>query len=118
MSELTTKSERLASLLDDYARGFLEGTADPTLPEKVAALLSAANDVTEFRRIGARVFEEGFLCIPVDTMIGVLRRWVALDPGNAEARRVLGSYLLMHGPDWDEEGRRLLADAKRGKGTS
>jgi hypothetical protein len=110
MSERTTKPERLAALLDDYAHRFWQGAVDESLPTTVAAMLPKVHDVDEFRAIGRHVFEERFLCIPVDTMIGVLRRWVALDPNNAEARKTLGSYLLMHGPDWDEEGRRLLTE--------
>jgi hypothetical protein len=114
MSEPPTRSERLAPLLEEYVRRFWQGDADSALPEKVSALLPTLTDVTELRRIGARVFEEGFLLLPVGTMVAVLRRWVELDPHNAEARRTLAGYLLMHGPDWDEEARRLLAEANAG----
>ncbi len=42
-------------------------------------------------------------------MIAILRRWLEVQPMSKQAHLALGSYLLAHGPDWDEEGQRLLA---------
>jgi len=103
--------DRLGQLLIKYADEFNQGAPpDPTLLEEVRNKLPEVSDPREFQRIASDLWDR-FFCVDVDLMIEVLRRWLEIEPGSTEAQRALGSYLLAHGPDWDEEGHRLLAQA-------
>ena len=108
MSRPTTKPDRLDSLLDKYAEEFNQGTPDTTVLDEIRRRLPTVNDPQEFQSIADDAWDKYF-SVDVDVMIAVLRRWLEIDPFSREARRALGSYLLAHGPDWDEEGHRLLA---------
>lgn len=110
MSQLTTSSRPIAELLTQYARGFAQNVPEEALLAKVDELLPSASNADEFREIAGRVWDEYF-GVDVDLMIRVLRRWRELEPSSKEAKFALGSYLLCHGPDWDDEGNRLLQEA-------
>jgi hypothetical protein len=98
-------------LLDQYARAFDQGAPDASLLEAAAKAAAQTTDPEVFRAIAGQLWDRYYV-VDVDTMIGVLRRWLEVEPRSAEAKRALGSYLLAHGPDWDEEGRGLLAEAR------
>ena len=109
MSQPTMKHDRLVPLLDKYAQEFNTGNPpDPTLLVEARRRLPEVKDPQEFQFIASNLWERYF-CIEVDLMIALLRRWLEIEPGRVEAQRALGSYLLAHGPDWDNEGHRLLA---------
>jgi len=100
----------IISLLDRYAEEFNHGTPDATVLDEIRRRLPTASDPQEFRHIADNAWDKYF-SVDVNTMIDLLRHWVAIDPQSKEAQRALGSYLLAHGPDWDDEGHRLLAQA-------
>ncbi len=110
MSQLTTSSKKIATVLTEYARRFSRNEAGSALLEQVVQLLPQTTDPEEFRTIAPHLWDEYF-CVDAEVMIQVLRRWLEIEPSSKEAKRVLGSYLLAHGPDWDDEGTRLLAEA-------
>jgi len=98
-------------LLDKYAEDFNAGKSpDPNLLLEVRGRLPEVTNPQQFRFIASNLWERYF-CIDVELMIAVLRRWLEIEPGSEEAQRALGSYLLAHGPDWDDEGQRLLLQA-------
>ena|ERR1700730_8007294 len=110
MSQPTMKNERLLPLLDKYADEFNKGTPDPTLLDEVRRRLPEVRDSQEYQSIAGMAWDKYF-CVDVDLMIALLRRWLEIEPGSKEAQGALGSYLLAHGPDWDDEGNRLLSQA-------
>lgn len=111
MCQLTMKPDRLVQLLDKYAEEFNKGNPpNPTLLAEVRRRLPEASDPEEFQLIASNAWDRHF-CIDVELMITVLRRWLEIEPGSKEAQRALGSYLLAHGPDWDDEGHHLLSQA-------
>jgi len=98
---------RLLDLLDAYAETFHQGSADDSLLTELDSLLLTLQDPGEFPIVWERAWDE-YSCVPVDNMIRILRRWLEINPRSRVARLSLGSYLLAHGPDWDEEARELL----------
>lgn len=112
MSPPTSKRSDLAGLLSEYVRGFEQSQPDDSLLQKVQELLPQTNDPQEFRAVADRLWDE-YLCggIEVELMIRVLRRWLEVEPEGKEVKRALGTWLLLHGPDWDDEGNRLLQEA-------
>lgn len=113
MSPLTSRRNEIATLLSEYARGFWHDKPDESLVQRVQELLPEASDPQEFRAVANRLWDE-YLCGGIDVLllIQVLRRWLEVEPESKEAKQALGSWLLLHGPDWDDEGNRLLREAR------
>ena len=107
MSDATSRSSELIGLLDRYVAAERD---DDDLLGQVRALLPRCADVEAFPVVAARAWDEYF-AVDVDTMIAIFRRWLALAPHDRKAKGTLGGYLHAHGPDWDEEARRLLREA-------
>jgi hypothetical protein len=101
------------ALLSEYAKGFWQNTPDESLLVKVRELLPKTSDPQEFHGVAQRLWDE-YLCSGIDVllMIDVLRRWLEIEPDSKEAKEALGTWLLLHGPDWDVEGHQLLQEAR------
>ena len=105
----------LIELLDRFVASNAADRWDMEALARIAELLTTSGDPEEFRRIADRVDEEYFI-VPVDDMIAILRRWLAVAPTDPEAKRALGQYLYAHGPDWDDEARELIRQADEAEG--
>ena len=102
----------LLALLDEYVERFNAGTVDSFVKSAVLDALEKQASPEVFRVISIDIWEK-YSVVDVNLAIQVLRKWLHLEPSSQEAKRTLGSYLLAHGPDWDQEGRALLEAAQR-----
>ena len=102
---------KLINLLDEYVGSAID-TNDieraVAILDEVCRIIPTANDPDELQIIAAGAWDKYF-SVNVDVMIAILRRWFAINPSK-ESQHALGSYLLAHGPDWDEEGHELMGD--------
>ncbi len=110
-------THRLIELLDQFVATNKAGHWDQELLARIGALLPHGDDPGEFVLIADRAQEEDFI-IPVDDMIAILRRWVAIAPTDPNAKRALGVYMYGKASEYDEESQALIreADAAEGKG--
>ncbi len=104
----------LVAALDRYVRAFQWGSVPANLESEVRTIALIEDDASVFKQIVPELWDRYF-SVDVELMIDILRRWLEVDPESCEAKHVLGSYLLAHGPDWDEEGERLIDEAKNGQ---
>jgi hypothetical protein len=100
----------IETLLDEYVSR-LDSGIDDRLVSRIIEAVSNEEMADTFHRIGAHVWDK-YSVVNVDLMVGILRRWLALEPDSVTARHTLGHYLLLHGPDWDDEANALLNAGK------
>ncbi|MEZ5944623.1 MAG: hypothetical protein R3C18_24815 [Planctomycetaceae bacterium] len=103
----------LIAALDKYVRAFRWGSLSASLESEIRLLVTEESNATVFEQIVPGLWDR-YLCVDVDLMIDILRRWLEVAPGSCAAKHMLGSYLLAHGPDWDEEAEKLIDEAKEG----
>ena len=99
----------LIQLLDEWVIRFEQGFLDDAFRERIQACVVVENDPHVFQQIAENMWD-AYSCIDVEIMIEILRRWLALEPNSHSAKHHLGSYLLCHGPDWDDEAKSLLEE--------
>lgn len=104
----------LVAALDRYVRAIQWGSVPAKLESEIRSIALVEDDASVFKQIVPELWDRYF-CVDVELMIVILRRWLEVDSESCEAKHVLGSYLLAHGPDWDEEGERLFDEAKNGR---
>ena len=107
VNAMNTPSSPLTRLLDDYVDKFGEDSLDDQFKKHILAALPDEDDPKVLGQIAADVWDK-YSCVDVELVISILRRWSAIEPDSADAKRTLGSYMLAHGPDWDDEGKALL----------
>ncbi len=100
-------AKNLVALLDEYVVQFDTGTPTASLKEEVRKAALLERELETFQFVASAAWDKYF-CVDPEVLIFVLRRWVELAPECSEAKWNLGSYMLAHGPDWDEEARALL----------
>ena len=113
MSRLIHNNDRLIDLLDQFAMSYRQGSLDEVLLASINERLSRTTDPREFHLIAEKLWSNIAPWYDIPTMIRILRRWLEIEPNSNEAKGTLGTILLMHGPDWDEEGNRLVEDSKQ-----
>lgn len=101
----------LIRLLDEYVEKFNEDRLDVQFKNVVLSVLPDEDSPAVFGQIAADAWDK-YSCVDVELTISILRRWLAIEPDSAEAKRSLGSYMLAHGPDWDAEGKTLFEEAE------
>ena len=100
-------SSQLITLLDQYITKFDSNQLDEQFKALVLAASEDETSPTVFKEISEKVYDK-YYCVDVILMISILRRWLAIAPNSVEAKHSLGQYLLIHGPDWDDEANILL----------
>ncbi|VTR96980.1 hypothetical protein [Tuwongella immobilis] len=110
--------EPTASVLLDALRTYVDrfhaGTLDAGVKSTVVNALKTEERTRIYQEVADNIWDL-YLILDVDLAVLILRKWMHLDPDSREAKRALGSYLLAHGPDWDEEGKSLLSDTSDGE---
>jgi hypothetical protein len=101
----------LLDALNAYVRHYTAGTITGVVKSSVMDAMNQEQRQSVYAEIAEKIWDL-YSVIDVDLAVLILRKWLSIDPGSREARRALGSYLLAHGPDWDQEGYQLLEDAQ------
>ena len=101
----------LVVLHERYVEKLKEGVDDEALASEIVQLIPQVNDPRQIEYIAKRLYDEYELIVHVDNIIALLRRWMELEPSSNDAKRTLGYWLYLHGPDWDEEAKRLMVQA-------
>lgn len=110
---MNARTSRLILLLDQYVDQHRTGTLDAATQRGLLDALDQESSSVVFQLIATDMWDR-YSPVDVDVMIAILRKWIAVEPASREAKRSLGSYLLAHGPDWDQEGAALLNDTTNG----
>lgn len=108
MSELV---ELLSGLISQ-----VRGSSDPWPASEWDRVVSRATDVAErelsFRVLGEALRLDEGLELPVDVVVAVYRRLMALGAKDARTVVCFARYMLLHGPEWDAEATSLLANVE------
>lgn len=110
---MSSPETELVLVLDRYVARFNSDSIDEPLKKTVAEVASRTRDGNAFRVVADRMWTE-YSCVDVLIMAKVLRAWLEVEPGSKAAKRALATYLLAHGPDWDNEAQELLRQCEAG----
>ena len=105
-------NKTLVELFDEFVEQNKQGNFDESLLKQISNLTPLVEDAKQFRRIEKRLWSSVVYC-EVLTTIALLRRWLEIEPDSKRAEAALGTFLLLHGPDWDEEAHQLLKKANQ-----
>lgn len=78
----------------------------------VAQTISLCRDADSPRLLGEVLRLDEGLELPREVVVAVYRRLLALGVADARTRLCFARYMLLMGPDWDEEANAILADVE------
>lgn len=78
----------------------------------LARSIELVSGETSFRILGEVLQLDETLELPVDLVIAVYRRILALGGNDALTRLCFAGYLLLHGPRWDDEAIAMRAEVE------
>lgn len=113
MSQRTRSNNQLLDLVTRFAESYREDKVDERLLAEINDLLPRITSADDLCAVAERLWTDLAPWYDIPTMMRLLRRWRELEPASKAAKETLGTFLLMHGPDWDEEGQQLLAEARQ-----
>lgn len=96
--------------------GQVRGLSDPWPASEWERVVGQARELAEtessFRVLGEALRLDEGLELPVEVVVAVYRRLVALGASDARTTVCFARYLLLHGPEWDDEANSLLRDVE------
>lgn len=96
--------------------GQVRGSSDPWPPGEWELAVSQARELaateSSFRVLGEVLRLDEGLELPVEVVLAVYRRLMALGASDARTRVCFARYLLLHGPEWDDEADLLLREVE------